>query len=643
MNISVVIPAYNVERWIAGAVLSVLQQRPAPHEVIVVDDGSTDSTAAVVSALGGCVMLLSQSNRGLAGARNRGIRAATGEVVYLLDADDEALPGAFEEILRVFEQTPEAGVVCGNFVKCDPEGNEEVAWRDHPGKAILGRPDVETLLLRNHLSPNSAFKTDVLKKYMFREELRACEDLDLWFRLLLDDVAIVTVAKPLCRYRVGRTDALSTQTLVMRRHRNFVFRWVLRDPRLVPRERMIALYQCLRSGLGIGVARLSFFRKSAASAGPKRLSVLQVAMDEPGGGRAHIEELQAGLEARMDSCVLGLPRMPLTTPSAWLRSRKAIRNAIKQQRPHIIHAHGVRAAAITLTTRSPAKRVVTIHGLHSLRRTSGGWGFVSRALNRSVLSRMSRIMVLSASDRCLLTEAGLDAGGIQMVRTAIREPARLKKEAARRSLGLDKDAFVILWLGRFEDEKDPLTFIAAMRLLQDASSVALMGGDGSLMPEVMDMLRSEDLEDRVLVPGWLSDPGPAFAAADIFVSTSLWEGFPLAALESAAGGLPLMVTDVAGNRDLVTRGLPARLVPAQDPERLAGELHVARAQSATQTDLMRNFGSWIVQEFSREHLAADVRDAYVAVLGESGAGPFEQGCSAPQDHDQTEVQVTWAD
>lgn len=617
MKISVVIPAYNVEKWIAGAVRSVLQQRPAPHEVIVVNDGSIDSTASVVSEFDPRVRLISQQNRGPAAARNTGIRVATGDVVYLLDADDEALPGAFSEVLKAFDSDEEAGAVSGNFVQTDDGGGEQLAWVNHPDKLVLRRSDTRALLRRNHLSANSAFRLGVLNRYMFREDsdLRGCEDLDLWLRLVLDDVPIVTLGRPLCRYRVTRVGALTAQSLVMRRHRNFLFRQLLHDRRLHPRERLLVIYQCFRSAIGIVVARLSSSDEAGgAPLGAEQLSVLQVVMNEPGGGRTHVDELQAGLEGQANSHVLELTRGSFARPSTWLGVRAALSRSTKELEPNIIHAHGVRAAAATLSARCNAKRIVTIHGLHSLRRSSGVNALVSTALNKAVMSRMARIFVLSASDRERLQRARVPAGRIQTIRTTVRAHARMKKETAREHLRLAQDAFVVLWLGRFEKEKDPITFVAAMRELQGEGIVAIMGGNGSLMPKVARAIREDNLSDAILLPGWLGDPSVAFAAADVFVTTSLWEGFPLAALEGAAAGLPLVASDVAGNRDIVACGISARLVPARDSGRVAAELRLARDQSRGSCRSQDDSGSWIPRQFSRKHLTADVLDGYEMAL-----------------------------
>ncbi|HHQ41904.1 MAG TPA: glycosyltransferase family 2 protein, partial [Chromatiales bacterium] len=87
-EISVVIPCYNAERFVGEAVESALGQRGVRHEVIVVDDGSTDGSSAVLERFRRHIVLIRQENRGEGGARNRGIAAARGRYLAFLDADD---------------------------------------------------------------------------------------------------------------------------------------------------------------------------------------------------------------------------------------------------------------------------------------------------------------------------------------------------------------------------------------------------------------------------------------------------------------------------------------------------------------------------------------------------------------------------
>jgi glycosyltransferase involved in cell wall biosynthesis len=88
MKISVVIPCYNAAAYVGEAVRSVLTQTLPPHEVIVVDDGSTDTSATVLSAFGSSVILVRQGNQGVAAAVNHGLSRARGDAIAFLDADD---------------------------------------------------------------------------------------------------------------------------------------------------------------------------------------------------------------------------------------------------------------------------------------------------------------------------------------------------------------------------------------------------------------------------------------------------------------------------------------------------------------------------------------------------------------------------
>ena len=104
-TISVVIPVFNGERYIAAAIDSVLSQTRPADEVIVVDDGSSDSTAAVLLSYGGRITVISQPNRGGADATNQGVAAARGAVLSFLDADDlwtpcKLLPYAISKLRR---------------------------------------------------------------------------------------------------------------------------------------------------------------------------------------------------------------------------------------------------------------------------------------------------------------------------------------------------------------------------------------------------------------------------------------------------------------------------------------------------------------------------------------------------------------
>ncbi|HYC53548.1 MAG TPA: glycosyltransferase family A protein [Candidatus Binatia bacterium] len=107
LHVSCIIPAFNAERYLAAAIRSVLEQTRPPHEVVVVDDGSTDGTAEVAQRHGYPVRLLRQANAGPAAARNRGIRESRGDILAFLDADDLWEPDKLAAQLHRMHERPE--------------------------------------------------------------------------------------------------------------------------------------------------------------------------------------------------------------------------------------------------------------------------------------------------------------------------------------------------------------------------------------------------------------------------------------------------------------------------------------------------------------------------------------------------------
>ena len=179
--VSVVIPCFKQAHFLPDAIESVLTQTCASHEVIVVDDGSPDNVAAVVSRYPG-VRYIPQVNRGLAGARNAGLRHAQGRYVLFLDADDKLLPNHLALSLEAFARHPFVALVCGNYRWFGAADT----WHMHN---CTPRPDYYGSLLR--YSFNIPVHTALIRRDAamalggFDESLSACEDLDFFLRLTL--------------------------------------------------------------------------------------------------------------------------------------------------------------------------------------------------------------------------------------------------------------------------------------------------------------------------------------------------------------------------------------------------------------------------------------------------------------------------
>ena len=200
MDIGVVIPAFNGERYLAAALESVLAQTVPPRRVVVVDDGSADGTAEVAGKFGGSVTCVRQANRGMAGARNRGAQEVGTEWLGFLDQDDVWLPTKLERQQRSIAASHHE-VAFTAICVVDPE-LKPIAQR---GTQAI-RTDLEALLFRDESIPQSTPSTMLIKRSLFEsvggfdEELGMSADWDLLVRLRLR-TEFAYVAEPLALYR----------------------------------------------------------------------------------------------------------------------------------------------------------------------------------------------------------------------------------------------------------------------------------------------------------------------------------------------------------------------------------------------------------------------------------------------------------
>lgn len=182
--ISIVIPTYNRDDLVGPAVESALAQTHERCEVIVVDDGSTDRTPEVLARFASKIKVIRQENKGLAGARNTGIRAASGEFVGFLDSDDLWEPPLVAEAMKLFAAYPEVGAVFLAERDIDLEGRigRKVHGKRTPGlfftpQGMIGR-DTGVGCGR----PPIARRELLVTQGLFDETFRNFADCEMWIR-----------------------------------------------------------------------------------------------------------------------------------------------------------------------------------------------------------------------------------------------------------------------------------------------------------------------------------------------------------------------------------------------------------------------------------------------------------------------------
>ncbi len=180
-KVSVVIPCYNQANYLADSLRSVFAQTFQDFEVIVVDDGSTDDTAAA-ARLFPEVRYFKQAKQGLSAARNTGLRESTGEYLCFLDADDRLLPQALQAGVDCFLQHLDSAFVYGDFRYIDQGG----AIQSEPKGFRVERDHFKALLEGNFIAMHATvmYRRDVLESAGgFDTGLGRCEDYDLYLRI----------------------------------------------------------------------------------------------------------------------------------------------------------------------------------------------------------------------------------------------------------------------------------------------------------------------------------------------------------------------------------------------------------------------------------------------------------------------------
>ncbi len=301
---SILLPTYNSERYVANAIESALEQsRAADCEIIIIDDGSTDRTLEIVQKYAGkMVRVYAQSHAGTAAARNAGLRHARGDVIVLLDHDDELHPRFVEEAEAVLESDPRVAIVF-----TDAYVYEEDPDRLLPETLLQLRPlpkalDLPSLIRGNFVSARAAIRRDVvLGLGGFDTSLTGGDDFDLWLRVLYAGHEMEVIRKPLAYYRLHRCN-FSRDRVETARLGERVLTKALRDFELPPKVRrecevrIAASTEWMHLALGEEALQRRHLRSAASEYGrawrvsPLRWRALRILYSAARGVRARSTE-----------------------------------------------------------------------------------------------------------------------------------------------------------------------------------------------------------------------------------------------------------------------------------------------------------------------------------------------------------------
>ncbi len=283
IDFSIIIAVYNGEKTLARAIDSVLTQTLPPLEVIVVDDGSTDGTYEIASAYGPPVKVLHQLNRGVSAARNAGVKAAAGEWVAFLDADDYYYPKRLALAAELILRDPELDFVTADFDYLDERGGflrrslESTAL----GRRLLTQEGPFTFMeaadfgdfIEDHFGDTHTLtlpRTSFLELGGYPEGFAVCEDVHFLIRLCAASRRAGVIQVPVAAYVIHPGSA--TRSDPLRAQRQTVAAWGSLRPLLAKAP------PALRAGYRRGLRRARFNLAVAQLRAGRRREALQAVL-----------------------------------------------------------------------------------------------------------------------------------------------------------------------------------------------------------------------------------------------------------------------------------------------------------------------------------------------------------------------------
>jgi glycosyltransferase involved in cell wall biosynthesis len=213
---SVIIPVYNVQKYIATAVQSVLDQTYENFELLIVDDGSPDRSVEICEQFTDPrIRIIRQKNRGLAGARNTGIRHAQGQYLAFLDGDDFWEPEMLAQNIAHLQSSPEVGVSFNRSAFVDEQGKSLGTYtmpqlQDIDVVCLLrGSPisNGSAVVIRRQVFEEIRFQDNLygtVEDFYFDENFRRAEDIECWIRIVIQTPwKIAGIPEALTLYRVN--------------------------------------------------------------------------------------------------------------------------------------------------------------------------------------------------------------------------------------------------------------------------------------------------------------------------------------------------------------------------------------------------------------------------------------------------------
>ncbi len=360
---------------------------------------------------------------------------------------------------------------------------------------------------------------------------------------------------------------------------------------------------------------------------------------DPGGAERVVHDVATGLDRERFTPLVISVRPATGEVAKWLerervpvrslgsRSRLGLGDArrlvrvCREERVELIHAHLVRAIHLAAKAAPHAGVRAVVATVHDIQAMLGWWRL--RAMRRAAPGLDAVACVSEAARADFVARVGVAPERCRVIPNGV-DPARFEgpfdRSGARRSLGVDEDAFLILSLGRLRPEKGHDTALrAAIEIAKGEPKARVrIVGDGPERGRLSQLASSLGLDPRTTFAGHRDDVPAILAAADCLVAPSRFEGFGLAVAEAMAAGLPVVASDAGALPELIEDDVTGLVVPPDQPPELArAVLRVLRDRELT-AGLAENARARVRERFSLDAMLRGYEAFYDEVLAAKG-------------------------
>ncbi len=333
-----------------------------------------------------------------------------------------------------------------------------------------------------------------------------------------------------------------------------------------------------------------------------------------GGSERYVELLAAYFHNKKCACglcynehgalvekmeALGVPTYQIAMRNPLdLAAAKALAALCKREGYQVIHAQYPRENYIAILSKLFGNRARIVFTSHLIIHQGFPWNLLNRLFTR----QNHHIITVCRHGKAVLEQNGVAKDKIRVVYNGIDAGAKLPKDPAiLEEFGIRDGELVISILTRFSEEKGMAFLCDSVKRLKEITNApfrVLAVGTGPLFEEIQDYAQKLGIDDVLIMPGFRTDTAKILAASDIYLNASQSEAMSFAILEAMGAGLPLVLTDVGGNPELVNTGeVSGLLVPYGDSEGYAAAMKQLLEDAALRERLGRASGAKAKREF----------------------------------------------